>query len=98
MLIFFINKIFGFLCVKIRLGFDHLLLDYINQKESLIINEIISLKLRLQENQNNIGTNQKSTKSVFLNKLSKKSENKQTPLNIKANSNKSRNIGLKEIG
>lgn len=40
---------------------------------------------------------QKGTKSVFLNKLSKKSE--KTPLNLKTNSNKSRNLGgLKNIG
>lgn len=46
---------------------------------------------------NSSGVGQKSTKSVFLNKLSKKSE--KTPLNIKGSSNKSRNIGgLKDIG
>ena len=75
-----------------------MVLDLISLKESLTINEITSLKPKWLENQNNTGTTQKSTKSVFLNKLSKKSENKQAPLNIKGNSNKSRNIGLKEIG
>lgn len=48
-----------------------------------------------QNNQTTFG--QKGTKSVFLSKLSKKSE--KAPLNLKTHSNKSRNIGgLKDIG
>lgn len=51
----------------------------------------------LPTQQNPMSSGQKGTKSVFLNKLSKKSE--KTPLSLKTNSNKSRNLGnLKDIG